>query len=162
MKEQINYPVKYSVQEVSYTNSNGKNIIMGYIISKCFIINSNKLNEKYRVIFPFNDINRYKTGLSKMIIPTYDTDSKFFKFYKIAIVDNIYDTYKDALQEKNEKNESLLIDLNSLKNSYIFSDYYRLKYEYIDNITACNIYEELINIDTEELEISKELKLNKK
>ena len=73
MNDNINYPVKYAVLEIKEIGGWAvwfENVTLGFIASKCYVIESNILYDVngnsqviHKVVFPFNNIEKFKSSL---------------------------------------------------------------------------------------------------
>lgn len=102
MIKKNNYPVRYSVLDIKLNDN-----IIGYIVSKCFILEStikyasnDNIIVKHKVIFPYTDI--------KPFIKSYGTNQQLEMTYNILEVDEIYDNYIEAKKITEENNKRIL------------------------------------------------------
>lgn len=113
----INYPIKYAAMPIIEQNgfSYGFNElerncdVVCYIVSKCYLTKeitkyseSGRISKKYEVVFPYQEskFNEYIR-----VIPEFNLISG--DCFNITTVDNIFDTYDEALNFVNKMNEQL-------------------------------------------------------
>ena len=116
----LSYPVKYASIPVYYVKKD--DIIIGYIASKCFIVNET-INIKYRndvhietnydIVCPFNGISIYQR---EAIFPIFENNECINSIQ----ADKVFDNYKEAKDESFRKNRDLNIsnESNLLLESY--------------------------------------------
>ena len=184
MEKGINYPIKYAVLELKEKGGwpvGYKDIIRGYIVSKCYVMESkisyrsdgtNKVTHK--VVFPFTDLERFETSvknneyyLGEAEMPRYDACNNP---YPVNIVDDLFDTFEEAKISANEKNEeleaNLLLNIPSsiftekIKSSFI-TQYKALEKEFKEKLELCYLFEQLLLKKTENMIISEKPSLNK-
>jgi hypothetical protein len=162
----INYPVKYAVMPVIERNDWRTNYnVVCYIVSKCYLVNdSTKYKEngqsvkEYEVVFPYQlgpDNNWKRTN------PSFDHFSG--NCDNSNIVDSIYDSYEEALEDVTIKNEKLC----EKTWAYLpFSGNYvkkiqEKKDEFSNRLAKYKMLEEQIFFHTNDLEIDKRKELDK-
>ena len=169
MNKEINYPIKYAVLELKerdgYLNEYD-NITKGFIPSKCYVIESDTIynpdgsNKKtHIVVFPFQDLKGFKISLGnigKANIPNFE---EYEVKCPINMVTELFDNYENAKIVAEQKNEELKCKLLS---KYTSSNSSRLSYENykhrIENgLKICYMFEQLVQIATDNMEISEEL-----
>lgn len=113
----INYPIKYAAMPIIEQNgfSYGFNElerncdVVCYIVSKCYLTKeitkyseSGRISKKYEVVFPYQEskFNEYIR-----VIPEFNLISG--DCFNITTVDNIFDTYDEALNFVNKMNKQL-------------------------------------------------------
>lgn len=183
MSRKINYPVKYAVLELKENGGyvyNYSNIIQGYIVSKCYVIESKVTYNydgegvvSYEVIFPYENITDFKRTLrynNKSIVKeTMPRTSAVGNIWQTEIVTELFDTYEEAKEFANGKNEkhklgielglypyNKIIELSNddeLKKykEYIIKDFER-------NLDICNLFEKLITNNTIDMVVCKDIK----
>ena len=163
-----NYPIKYAVlilkKKGGYYN-HYQDVTLGCIVSKCYVIESsvkyykdgsNKIENK--VYFPYNDISFFESSGLSVEPNKFILDCNSYP-YDCEIVDSLFDTYEDAKEYCEEKNEEmknhLFTRLNySSKNKNFIKEYNALLEEYEKDIELCRRYEEFISMNTSDLEIT--------
>ena len=149
MEKELNYPIKYAVQELTIKggwSQNYEEITLGFIVSKCYVINQNikylpngTFETIYKVVFPYKDIDSFRYSLSghhhyneEPSIPKYNYYGECTNANKVS---ETFDTYEEA----------------SL-NAEIFNQEKRKK------IYFCNIeaYKELVEKHNKDLKICKQ------
>ena len=168
MINEINYPIKYAIQELKINkgyDSNYEDITYGFIISKCYIVNQNIRYHQdgtntltYNVVFPYKDIETfiYHTQFNYQFnetksIPYYSFRNKCMND---TIIYNIFDTYEEALIEKEKQiKEHKRIMFKQLSK---ISEYEKLLKTLEQNQIICNKYEEIILEKTKDILITKE------
>ena len=179
MNKEINYPIKYAVLELIERGGwsvGYKDITQGFIVSKCYVIESNivyhsdgSYNVIHKVVFPYSDISTFKNSLSyggqnigSPEIPRYDACDKV---YPINMVTALFDSYEEAKVAAIGKNEEFKSNLimkvpDFFSNHFLDSDwkkqYESLKQKYEQNLAICNLFEELVIEETKDMIISEE------
>ena len=180
MSKDNNFPIKYAILELKEKGgylTNYEDIVRGYIVSKCWIVES---SIKYfsngnsiffhKVIFPYKDLDTFKISLSnniedigKRVIINYDFN---YNPYPIDIVSEIFDSYEDAkkrAEEKNKelKNSNLYFNISDPTFKQALSNY---EYQFEEQLSICQLFEQLSLLASEDMKISqdKELQLVKK
>ena len=179
MNDNINYPVKYAVLEIKEIGGWAvwfENVTLGFIASKCYVIESNILYDVngnsqviHKVVFPFNNIEKFKSSLkngNKSIgnktVPRYDADGRISP---VNIVVDLFDSYelaKVAAMEKNDELRHRLIlnmesNIDSSNKQYVY-----LEKELENELAICYLFERAILEATEDMKISDGLTTNKK
>lgn len=168
-----NYPIKYAVLIVKkkggYYNYY-QDVTLGCIVSKCYVIESsikyykdgsNEIENK--VFFPYNDISSFETCGLNVEPNRFRLDCNSYPF-DYEIVDSLFNTYEEAKEYCEEKNEEmknhLFTRLNySSKNKNFIKEYNALLEEYEKDIELCRRYEEFISSKTLDLEITEDYNL---
>lgn len=177
MNKEINYPIKYAVLELKERGGwlNGyKDITQGFIVSKCYVIESNvqynsdgDYKVTHKVVFPFSDIECFKNSLrcgryniGNKEIPKYDACDRV---YPINVVSDLFDSYEEAKMAAIGKNEGFKSNLimevpDFFSNHFLDSDwkkhYESLEQRYEESLDICNLFEELILEETKDMNIS--------
>ena len=158
-----NYPIKYAVMEVKVPGGwlNGyEEITVGYIVSKCYLIESriryhrDGTNEIiHDVLFPYIDFDSYKRcrRLNQRIYPKLYASGKISDY---QMVSEIFTSYDEANELKKVLNENLkkerFIELwiqNKDKNE-------DNKKEFSKNLKLCDEFETLIEDNLSDLKIT--------
>lgn len=173
MNKEINYPIKYAVLELKERNSyldEYDDITKGFIPSKCYVIESDIIYNPdgsnkmvHIVVFPFQDIKSFKISLGnlgKANIPNFE---EYGTICPINMVTDLFDNYENAKIVTEQKNEELKYKLLS---KYTSSNLSKLSYENykhrIENgLEICYMFEQLVQIETENMGISEEPTTNK-
>lgn len=186
MSEEKKYPIKFAVLELKKHGGwivGYNDITLGYIVSKCYVVESSikylpsgDTKISHKVVFPFKDINieKLKLDLQKeqqyyigeKITPCYDT---WGNSYPVDIVSNIFESYEEAKQEAEIKNKeimkNLILEVSSQNSILKFKEEYEnLKKQFTEQLTICQAFEQLVTIETADMDVSSEIsiKLNKK
>lgn len=161
MNEDIKYPIKYAVLELKQSGGASvcyKDITLGYIVSKCYVMDisikffpSGNTKTSCKVVFPFKDIdikniklalpedNSYYIG--EKVFPSYDANGDP---YPINEVSDLFESYEEAKNEAEEKNQKLL-EINK-------------KSEDIkEQLTLCQKYEKLVSLKTYDMNVTSDL-----
>lgn len=171
LSKEINYPIKYAVLELKEKGGflvGYENITQGFIVSKCYVMESNIVynsdgsNEvTHKVVFPFKNIlclevsiRNGKQNIGKENIPSYDANNRP---YPVNIVTNLFDSYEEAKNIAEEKNEecrdNLILEVD-MGNPNWKETFEIMKYEFDQRIELCNLFERLVLEATEDMEIS--------
>lgn len=178
MTKELNYPIKYAVLELQEYGGwpTYEKITKGFIVSKCYVIESHIRYLKdgtttifHDVVFPFNNIYDFSNYLrnksncnEEPITPSYDIHGNL---YPIDTVTYLYDYYEDALLERNKQNKKLIIEL--LSGISITSPNWKENYKNIEkihtkNIDICQKYEQFITEQTKDMEATKQVEHEEK
>lgn len=182
MKQNLKYPIKYAVLELKENGgfiAGYEEITRGFVVSKCYIVESSvkylsngesKLSHK--VVFPFRDLYNFKVGLhygkqdlGEPVVPKYDANNNP---YPCNVVSDVFDNYEEAYElatQKNDKLHSNLILEISLLDSKWKEKYSELEKRFYKELSICKNFEELISIQTNDMEITrteKQIQLIKK
>lgn len=180
MSIENNFPIKYAILELKEEGGylvNYKDIVRGYVVSKCYVVES---SIKYRsngdsqifhkVIFPFKSLETLKLSLrnkgeyiGEKVIPQYDFD---YNPYPVDIVSDLFDTYEDAkvqAQSQNEKLKHQIVSkipysVSDSKFKQALIDYER---EFVEELSVCQLFEKLVLSNTEDMNITNETEENK-
>ncbi len=168
------FPIKYAVLELKETGGyycSYQDIVRGYIVSKCWVIESGikyfpngESKIFHQVIFPYKDLSDFKISLrnnseeimDKKIIPTCYAS---FNPYVYDTVSDIFDCYEDAKVIANEKNEEmkrqLVSEINySVSNSKLKETLDEMRKDFDEQLDICELFEELSLSNTENMEIT--------
>lgn len=168
----INYPIKYAampiIEQVGWTMGwhelEREYDTVCYIVSKCYLINeltkykeNGKMVKGYEVVFPYQpgEFNRWQRT-----IPTYNSIHGYCT--KETNVDTVFDSYEDALNFVNAKNEELC------KKTYLYMPYsenYAAKIqakkdEFASKLNEYKLLEQQILLQTEDMQIGNNKDLN--
>lgn len=166
MCEELNYPVKYAVLELKESGGylfGYKDITKGYIVSKCYVLESsikfyaNGDNKTfYTVFFPFKDISDFKMylNLGEGKKPSYDT---FDHPLDSDVVSELFDTFDEASLLASQKNKEIKEELeqNLLSANLEFKPLCKefLK-EFQNNLIMCEKFEQLVLLKTKDMNVS--------
>lgn len=180
----MNFPIKYAVLELKERGGwavNYANITQGFIVAKCYVIESNiKYNTygnyeiNHKVFFPFKDIETFRVSLDygkqnigSAKIPRYNACNEV---WPVDIVTELFDTYEEAkasaIKQNEEYKNNLILkvpspkvwnkeNITNVKNSLDI-----LKQEFEERLKISNLFEQLVLEETKDLVISKELESN--
>ena len=185
MNRNNNFPINYTVLELKEDGgyiTNYEDIVRGYIVSKCWVVESSIKyyedgNSKlfHKVIFPYKNLETLKASLrnnSKYIGERVIINHDFnYNPYPTDIVTNLFDTYEEAKLKAEEKNKEL-------KNQIVSKVYFNIsdskfkqmlatcEQEFSAQLSICQLFEELSLLKTKDMTITKsinqELQLLKK
>ena len=161
MEKELNYPIKYAVQELKEHGGwehNYEDITIGFITSICYVINQNTRyyfdgtnKTTYEVVFPYKDIHTFKyinTFIEKPDIP-------HFSLYNICLnsneVSEIFETYEEAFIATEKANINM-------KKSIIckVSEYEKHLNKHNENLKICQQFEQIILEKTTNMTITKD------
>jgi len=168
-----NYPIKYAVmpiyEQVGWNHGlnelEREYDIVAYIVSKCFIISETKkykidgsLKKEYQVVFPYRN-DEYDIWIR--------TEPRFGfqrQVMNTIIVNDVYESYEDALEDAKSKNEKIKEKKISLLNidNNLFKEIDKIKIEHEELIKKYEDLQKQIEKNTTDLkidEISKEQSL---
>ena len=171
MKEKIKYPVKYAVLELKEKGgwiSNYKDITRGFVVSKCYILESSIVYNKdgsekiiHKVVFPFDNINCFKLSLREGIhniglrnTPSYDA---YGNPYPVTVVNDLYDSYDEAKNDAKGKNEEFkanIMSCVSVTEPEWESRYKRESEEFDNKLSICELYEQLAIEKTNDMTVT--------
>ena len=178
MTREINYPIKYAVLELKERGGwavHYEEITNGFIVSKCYVIGSEVVYNsdgtstiKHHVAFPYEDIETFKASfrnrkinIGKENILHYDVNNKP---WPIRIVSSIYDSYEEAKKDALDKNEdykhNIIYNVPSPKGGLKLNwkeQYESLIKEFENNLELCNLFEQLVITETENMTVSKDI-----
>lgn len=161
-----NYPIKYAVLELRDEN----NATFGFIASKSYVIENSVRYlpdgsniEYHYVVFPYSNVVDYikkiyydyhTQDIGYRTIPEYDL---YGNIYNISVVMKLFDNYEDAHTEAALSNQQLVENLIS-KLPWSHPNYEKEKINFIFslNMTTCRKFEELIQKQTSDMNISNE------
>lgn len=161
------YPVKYGVlliKEKGGWVNNYEDIEICYIVSKCYVIeesikyymdgSSKHIN---KVFFPFNSYDDIKSR-TKYIEPAKLHIDYYGYPLDMSIIDNLFDTFEEAKEDSNEKNEflrqMLSLKIPLYKNPNYITQYNELLKIFDSNLQMCTEYEKLIQEMTRDLAVT--------
>ena len=163
-----NYPIKYAVLELIDEN----NMTFGFVASKCYIIEDSTRyladgsSIKYhQVVFPYTNIVDFRQkvyydyhtqDIGCRNVPGYDLEGNL---YNASIAMKLFDNYNDAKAEANLHNQILLKkSISELPWSHPNYEKEKEKINFIFslNMTTCRKFEELIQKQTSDMNISNE------
>lgn len=164
MQTNLNYPIKYAVQELKINkgyDSNYEDVTFGFIVSKCYIISQNikyhndgTNTQTYDVIFPYKDIHNF---IYSTLLRGYEFDEKpttTMYQYNCNTVPTIFDTYEEASIFK----EQTYINFRRTILSHYGTKYANnLLEEFQKNKEISEKYESIILERTKELTITNEI-----
>ena len=158
MERELNYPIKYAVLELKEQGGwtfGYNDITIGFIASKCYVVGSSIKNHSngesdisYDVVFPLKNISDFKFFLKlgmlyneKHKVPLYDG---FGKHYPVTIVSDLFDNYEEAKCAAGLKNDELKEE--SEQNEKLF----------LENLSVCQKFEDLVLRKTENMIITED------
>lgn len=164
----INYPIKYAampiIEQIGW--SYGLNElereydVVCYIVSKCYLISDlikykkdGSITREYGVVFPYqlSDFSKWKT-----VFPEYNI---YGQCTNSIIVDKTFDSYEDAMQYVERKNEKLCE--NTYKYLPLSKDQIlEKKDEFNTKLEEYKVLEEQILLNTNDMKIGEIKKLN--
>ena len=181
MNNDTNFPIKYAVLELKESGgyiTNYKDIIRGYIVSKCWVVESaikyfSDGNAKvfHKVIFPYKDLDTLKTSLrnDKEFIGERITINYDFNYnpHPIDIASELFDSYDEAKVIAEEKNKDMknhiaskvYFNTSDLKFKQTLSDY---EQEWAKQLSICQLFEKLSLSETEDMTITDSINQDKK
>lgn len=163
------YPIKYAVLELTEPGgwlNHYEDITRGYIASKCYVLEStikysmNGVNHiSHKVIFPYTDIQAFKLSLQNGTPDIGRSQLHYNLASKPRIVHGLFDNYNDAKRNANYENEHLkqriLSDISYPITSPKFKQLsIQEKKKLLEEQTICNYFEQLIELETQELEVT--------
>lgn len=173
MSKDNNFPIKYAILELKENGgyiTNYKDIVRGYIVSKCWLVESSikyfsNGNSKlfHRVIFPYKDLDTLKTSLchddeyiGERVTINYDFN---YNPYPIDVVSELFDSYDDAkiiAEEKNQKMKNNIaskihFSISDPRFRQTLSDY---EHEFAEQLSICQLFEKLSLLETEDMTIT--------
>lgn len=158
MHEQNNFPVKYAILELKEEGgylSNYKDITRGFVVSKCYVLESvikyladGSSKAFYKVFFPFQNLSILKVALQnnkldigQKLEPKFNLNNEV---NSTTTVFNLFDTYEDAKRFSHIKNEILKDEL----------PIYISPKEYLEYLSICQLFEGLTEENTEDMLIT--------
>lgn len=166
------YPIKYAVLEVKEDGGyiqGYKKITLGYIVSKCYVIGSyiryyafSESKSSNFVFFPFNNIKDFKFCNPDLIEPDKIRADCYGNPYPIDEVSHLFDTYEEAKENAEEKNDDLRrnLILNRVAvtpmNPDCQKEYDKLVKDFESDLEVCRKYEEFITERTSDMVIDKD------
>lgn len=174
----MSYPIKYAIEELKVTGGSAvcyEDITKGYIVSKCYVleerIDCSSGNRKYVISFPYDDFEHFmewfKSNKDKYNHYLADLYKRYYEQrinpdreccregYPRHIVSELYDTYEEAKEIADRKN-NLLKSEETLNTGN--AAYQKLSQEFADTMEICGEYEKFIFANTADMEVSKEVK----
>ena len=155
MEKELNYPIKYAVQELTIKggwSQNYEEITLGFIVSKCYVINQNTkylsngtFETTYKVVFPYKDIDSFRYSLSghyhyneEPSIPKYNYCGECTNENKVS---ELFDTYKEASLQAEIFNQEKRKKINFCN----INTYTKLVNQHNKDLEICKQFEQLIN-----------------
>lgn len=167
------YPVKYAVLELKENGgfiNQYKDIIRGYVVSKCYVIESSfryfsdgSSKTYHKVVFPFKDLNSFRVSfdnknnyIGNRVVPGYDVD-----YNLVDIVSELFDTYEEAKIEAYNKNKCmksrLFLDIPySVLDSRFKQALEICEKEFDEQLYFCQLFENIVLLNTKDMNISQE------
>ena len=176
MSQEQKYPIKYAVLELKERGGwlvGYEDIIRGYIASKCYVVESlikylpsGKQEILHKVVFPITDLEGFKLKLSRNSL-YFEKDSVKYDAcnnpYPIRIVEEIFDNYEETKIQAKHKNKDLerKIIINGtihlpISNQEFKETLKKLKNEFTEQLSICELFEQTITENTKDMEITKE------
>ncbi len=176
MNSESNFPIKYAILELKEKGgyiTNYKDIVRGYIVSKCWVVESSIKyfsdgNSKlfHKVIFPYQDLNTLKTALrnndeyiGERVTINYDCN---YNPYPVDIVSELFDSYEEAKSIAEEKNKEMKKNIAS-KIYFSISDprfkqtLSNYEHEFVEQLSNCQLFEKLAILETEDMTITESI-----
>ena len=161
-----NFPIKFAILELKETGgyiTNYKDIVRGYIVSKCWVVESSIKyfsdgNSKlfHKVIFPYKDLNTLKTALrnndeyiGERVTINYDCN---YNLCPVDVVSELFDSYEDAKNIAEAKNQEM--KNNIALNKQTLFDY---EHEFVEQLSICQLFEKLALLKTEDMTITESI-----
>ena len=159
MSKEMKYPIKYAILEIkekSKISLNHEENIQGFIVSKCFVVESNVIyfsdgnfKERHKVVFPFKDIALFKTSLrngkyniGEKVVPKYDSNVRVYPTDEVTLLFDSYEQAKAIATKKNNEHKQKLffksrlsrgVNLSNWKEKFeIFSQEFELKLDFYE------------------------------
>ena len=175
-----NFPIKYAILELKEKGgyiTNYKDIVRGYIVSKCWVVESSikyfsdgssKLFHK--VIFPYKDLDTLKTSLhnddqyiGERVTIDYDFN---YNPVPVDVVSELFDSYEDAKIIAEEKNQEMKNNIASKVYFSISDPRFKqtlsaYEHEFAEQLAICYLFEKLSLLKTENMTITESLSQNK-
>lgn len=158
--------IKYAVLEVREAGSavvDYDYVVVGYIVSKCYVCEETIENNKkyYKVVFPYRNYDLFKKCEASNIEynlksdePKYNKENELINY---SLVSNVFDNYEDAFDESTLYNNKLLHDLHDSISRYgnLLKDAGSLfDREFHRDLINCFKFEEKITELTENMSIT--------
>lgn len=106
---EYNLPIKYAIEPV-YPYASGNGNILGYIVTKCYILEKmtryfpdGKAQDRITIVYPFKGLQTFKFMKDKRR-PEFDN---FGNYRNIDYTDKVYNTYLEAKEVCKELNIKL-------------------------------------------------------
>lgn len=168
MSKELHQPIKYAVLELKEKGGylvGYKDITQGFIVSKCYVIGSNRVynsdgskNLTHTVVFPFKDISYFKDSFRNNFqnigdknVPSYDGPNDS---YLTDVVAELFDSYETAKVDTEQKNEEYKQNLYLKEQSEILTS------EFKQSLELCYLFEQLVLDATEDMKITEHLFTN--
>ncbi len=165
MSRELNYPIKYAVLELKEKGGylvGYKGITQGFIVSKCYVIRSNRAYNSdgskdltHIVVFPFKDISFFKKSfrngaqnIGDNSIHSYDGHNDSYLTDVVTVLFNSYEPAKVVAEQKNEKHRQNL-DWNERSKT--------LTSEFEQSLELCYLFEQLVLDATKDMKITEHL-----
>lgn len=165
----MKYPVKYAIQthysKPNYTCVNTSKRPLGYTVSKVYVIeqkisynDTGDRDESYLVVYPFASDLDIEDNVRN--VPKYNIDGVC---YNGIFVDDVYDTYEEALSIKQECYRTLFFEeITSVYNYSLYEDRDSFAQDFFDRAQLYDLYEELSLGLTEDMEVITDTKNKQK
>ena len=174
MEKELKYPIKYAILELKENGgwpARYQDLTRGFIVSKCYLISSSieyhsdgKTQVSHKVVFPYNNLERFKQllydnreVLGDRIVPRYNASNQI---YPCHVVTDIFDSFEEAHPFAEEKNRDLhskhSLDISFLDPKWKES-YQKREQEFERDLAICKRYEILVEEETRDLIVSKEI-----
>lgn len=180
MSRDNKFPIKYTILKLKEQGgyiTNYEDIVRGYIVSKCWVVESSIKyfsdgNSKlfHKVIFPYKDLDTLKTSLrnddeyiGERVTINYDFN---YNPYPVDVVSELFDSYEDAKIIAEEKNQEMknniasriYFSISDPRFKQTLSDYER---EFAEQLSICQLFEKLSLLETEDMTITESLSQDK-
>ena len=180
MYKDNNFPIKYAILELKEKGgyiTNYEYIVRGYIVSKCWVVES---SIKYfsdgdseffhKVVFPYKNLDNLKMSLrsdgryiGKRVTINYDFN---YNPYPVDVVKELFDTYEEAKIKAEEKNEEMkdniaskiYFSISDPRFKQTLSEYER---ELEEQLSICQLFEKIALIKSKDMTITENTETNK-
>ncbi len=164
----MDYPIKYAVLELKKEGGlivGYKDITQGFIVSKCYVMESNilyRLNRiTHKVVFPFADISKFQDSIKnsnqnigEKNIPCYDASGNISPVW---VVKDLFDSYEEAkivaegANKEYRCNLAVEVDIESKDWNWKLK---KIRQEFDKNLKLCYLFEKLVQEATEDMNVS--------
>ncbi len=180
MSRENNFPIKYAVLELKEEGgyiTNYKDIVRGYIVSKCWVVESSikyfpdgSSKIFHNVIFPYKDLDTLKTSLrnddqyiGERVTINYDFN---YNPYPVDVVSELFDSYEDAKTMSEEKNKELKGHIASevcfsISDPRFIQTLSNYKHKFEEQLSICQLFEKLSLLKTEDMIITEDINQDK-
>lgn len=166
MSEEVKYPVYYAVQRMEHYSKFEGFLLIGFIVSKCWVINVVKNYSKngdseiiYKVFFPYsycsiyNGLKTFNKDGTVMLIPSENETST-------VRLTNIYTSYEEAKKEADWQNSKMCVSELALIPTLDIKKNENRQKELDENLEECRKCEEFIFELTKSIPIKPDDEMN--